>query len=128
MLETNESCKKFTAFRKDAGLKQIIGRNTIHDNKNLETLKIIINQESVSHAIQNVALPVNNLSQQKYSKVIKPTKLFKSSIKSTVKAVSLFTYSALKMTVGQRSLAVVTTFATTEKLRLEIKMIANTLV
>lgn len=85
-------------------------------------------QEKVIHAIQSVTFAVSNLFQQNHSKVIKPTKLLKSSIKSTVKTVSLFTYSALKMTVGQRSLAVVTTFATTEKLRSEIKMIANTLV
>ena len=46
----------------------------------------------MSHAIQNVAFAVNNLFQQKHSKVIKPTELLKSSIKSTVKPASLFTY------------------------------------
>ena len=39
----------------------------------------------MSHAIQNVAFAVNNLLQQQHSKVIKSTKHFKSTIKSTAK-------------------------------------------
>ena len=39
----------------------------------------------MSHAIQNVAFAVNNLLQQQHSKVIKPTKRFKSTFKSTAK-------------------------------------------
>ena len=35
----------------------------------------------MSHAIQNVAFAVNNLIQQQHSKVIKPTKRLKSTIK-----------------------------------------------
>ena len=52
----------------------------------------MIIQESLSLAIQNVAFAVNNLLQQKHSKVIKPTKCLKSAITSTVKAASSFTY------------------------------------
>ena len=42
--------------------------------------------------IQNVALTANNLLQQQHSKVIKPAKRLKSTIMSTAKTVSLFTY------------------------------------
>ena len=48
--------------------------------------------ECMSHAIQNVAFAVNNVFQQQHSKVSKPTKRLKSTIKSTAKVALLFTY------------------------------------
>ena len=49
-------------------------------------------QESVSHAIQKIGFSINNLFQQQISKVIKPTKCLRSTIKITVKTASLFIY------------------------------------
>ena len=46
----------------------------------------------MSHTIHHVAFTANNLFQQKHPKVIKPTKRLKTSIKSTIKPVSLLTY------------------------------------
>ena len=43
-------------------------------------------QESVSHAIQHVAFAVNNVFQQQHSKVIKLTKLLKSTIRFNCKS------------------------------------------
>ena len=43
-------------------------------------------QESVSHAIQHVAFAVNNVFQQQHSKVIKLTKLLKSTIRVNCKS------------------------------------------
>ena len=77
ILQANQSSKKsfsmlpIIAFRKGTSVKQIIGTNTIHNN---EKLRIIIIQESVSHATQHVAFAVNNLFEEQHSKVIKPTK------------------------------------------------------
>ena len=76
------------AFRKGTSLKQITGTNTIHNNKKLT----IIIQEHMPHAIQHVTFAVNNLLQQQHSRVINQAKCLKSTIKSTVKAASLFTY------------------------------------
>ena len=92
-----------TAFRKITSLKQTIGTNAIHNNeklalmpslttKNLWKLKIILIQESVSHAIQHIAFAVNNLFQQEYPKAIEIARHLKSTIKSTVKAALLFIY------------------------------------
>ena len=41
---------------------------------------MIIKQKRVFQAIQNLAFAVNNLFQQKHSKVLKPTKRLKSTI------------------------------------------------
>ena len=67
MLQTNQSCRRplstlsTIASRKYTSLKQVIGINTIHDNKkNLSKLKIIIINQIVSCVIQNVAFAVNN--------------------------------------------------------------------
>ena len=73
---SEKSLEKTLAWNKL--LPQILSTTT----KNLQKLKIIINQESVSHALKNVAFAVNNLFQQNHSKVIKPTKLLQVSCKS----------------------------------------------
>lgn len=57
----------------------------------MKTKNIITKQEGVSYAVQNVAFAVKNLFQQQHSTVTKPTKRLKSTINTTVKAVSLFT-------------------------------------
>ena len=53
---------------------------------------MIIIQESESEATQHVVFAATDIFQQQYSKVIKPTKRLKSTIKSTVKVASLFIY------------------------------------
>ena len=91
ILQANQGCKEtfitlpIIAFTKGTNLKQIIGTNIIHNNEKLVKLKLIIIQESVLHAIQHVAFVIINLFQQQHSKVIKPIKHLKSTIKSTAK-------------------------------------------
>ena len=89
ILKRNQSFRRpfstltVTAFRKCTSQNHIFVTKTIHNNEKIIKTK---NEHYTGKCNPKVVFSFNNLCEQKHSKVIKPIKRLKSTIKSTAEA------------------------------------------